>query len=335
MRRKRPATFWIMIIFLALVGMEAVSAMYYFQRGQSGSPFASLVLWHSLKEKVWGQEKPEREKADLYVSDDRFGYLPEKNSTVYKDCWTSTVRYTFGPDKERIIPSPREPRGQILFLGGSETFGTCVRDNENFPYLLATEFWKDWQVQNKAVSGWATHQAFMMLSDSLNSNPPPSLVIYGMTPDHIRKNYLRKSGGTSSSKREWKMPHFEQIQGHLVFQGVVEPSAGMNESLTLRTKENEMTSAYLEAMQKLCLEKNIPFVVIFLPPSDLYPLHVINTFYQSHIPFLNLTALETKGLNPGKDKHPNPDDHRKIAAAIAHSFISDTLAGLEGARYEK
>lgn len=334
MRRKRPVIFWIMVGIVSLGGIEAVSSVYYFQKEQSDSPLAALAIWHSLKKKVWGTERIEQINSSIYVSDDRFGYSPKKNSTVFKNCWTSQVQYTIGPNSERVIPTPQDSRGQILFLGGSETFGSCVADHENYPYILATEYWKDWQVQNRAVSGWATHQAYMALSDSIKSKHPPSLVMYGMTPDQIRKNYLRKSGWQNTSESWRQVPHFELIQGDLVFQGVVGPSAGIEAGLALRTKENEMTAAYLSAMQRMCHEKNIPFVVIFLPPSDRYPLSVFNHFYQANIRFLDLTALEIEGLNPGKDTHPNPDDHRRIAAAIASSFISDILASLEGTRKE-
>ena len=262
-----------------------------------------------------------------HVGDERFGWLPQRNVKFTSDFCGSTAKYTIGPKGERAIPKPKDPIGKILFVGGSFTRGHCVNDNESYPYILATEYWKKWEVENMAVSGFGTHQAYMTLSDSVKSDKPPSVVIYGMIPHHIRRNYLRREWLESIAPRT--LPRFELLNEELVFKGTVGLPSAIDDGPELRKKEFEMTSAYLKAMQKMCAEKNIPFIVIFLPPGSGYPLSVIYTIYKFNILSLDLGILEFEGISK-KNRHPNRMDNRRIAIAIANSFVSDKLHNLEG-----
>jgi len=315
----------IMIVFV-LAMMESVASVYYFQRGNSDYPFAVSQLFHSLKNRMIksGIIKPGRNSS--HVGDERFGWLSKKNVQMFSDYCGFTTKYTTGPNGERAIPKPKDPIGKILFIGGSFTLGHCVNDTENYPYILATEYWNKWEVQNMAVGGFGTHQAYMRLSDSIKSGRPPSMVIYGMIQNHIRRNYLRREWLENIAPR--KLPHFELMNGELVFKGTVGPSSGRENGPELRIKEIEMTAAYMNAMQKMCAEKNIPFLVIFLPGNPNYPPSVIYSLYKSKILFLDLGLLEFEGINK-KDRHPTRIDHRRIATAIANSFVSDKLRNLK------
>jgi len=306
--------------------MESVASVYYFQRGNSDYPFAVGQLFHSLKNRIIKSGIINPKSTSYFVSDNRFGWLAEVNVQFSSDSFGSRVKYTTNSKGGRTIPKPKNPVGQILFIGGSYTSGYGVSDNESYPHILATEYWNKWEVQNMAVSGFGTHQAYMRLSDSIKSGRPPSVVIYGMIQNHIRRNYLRREWLGSIAPH--KLPHFELMNGELVFKGTVGLSSGRENGPELRIKEIEMTAAYMNAMQKMCAEKNIPCLVIFLPPSPNYPLSLIYTLYKSKILFLDLGLLEFEGISK-KDRHPNRIDHRRIATAIANSFVSDKLRNLK------
>jgi hypothetical protein len=78
------------------------------------------------------------------------------------------VSYTIGPEQERYVPAPPQPRGRVVFLGDSMTFGHGVNDDEPYPYLLSRH-WTDLRIVNKAVMGWGTAHAYLALSEELSS----------------------------------------------------------------------------------------------------------------------------------------------------------------------
>ena len=324
----------IKILILVIVGtlgmMEVVASLYYFQKGPHDSPFAVGQMWQGVKMRIMqsGISEGNRERLHVHVNDDELGWSLNPNITVVADCGESKPIYTIDSNKKRFIPKPQDSVGQILFLGGAITFGDCVSDQEAYPAILATEYWKKWDVQNSAVIGWSTTQAYMMLSRALKSDSPPSLVIYGMTPHHLDGNYLRRTWLASHTGNGRKQPYFELMNGELEFQGTVGLSSGIDVGPKLRKKEHEITSAYLKAMQKLCAEKNVPFIVILLPPWDRYPLPVMNTLQKSNFLLLDLTEMEYDAPDPDKENHLKPMFHRRLATAIANSFVSKMLGNM-------
>ena len=326
-KMSKQMVFWLLMVIFVLAVMESLASVYYFQRGNSEYSFAVGQLFHGLKKRMIKSGIIKPETTGSHVDDERFGWLNNKNVQFFSDYCGPTAQYTLGPNGERAIPKPIDPVGKILFVGGSFTFGHCVSDIESYPYILATEYWKKWEVQNIAVSGFGTHQAYMMLSDAIKSDRPPSVVIYGMIPNHIRRNYLSRTWLESIGSR--KLPHFELMNEKLMFMGTVGLSSGIEDGPELRKKEFALTAAYLNAMQKICAENDILFVVLFLPPSSNYSPSVLNPIYKSQILTLDLGILEFEGISP-KDQHPNPKDHRRIAIAIGNSFISEILQKSEG-----
>lgn len=309
--------------------MEGLASFYYFQRGPYDAPFAIVLLVKGLKANLINSGFLAPPPLSYKIGDDRVGWTNKKNVQFSPDYCGRSITYTIGPHEERFIPSPANPIGRILFLGDSFTFGHCVNDHETYPYILATEFWRNWEPRNMSSSGWGTSQAYLKLVDAINSDAPPSMVIYGMISPHVQRNYLRQSHLQVLTASLKKIPHFELVNGELVFHGAVKVPSVLKEGLELRKKEYALTAALLLAMNRICTEKNIPFFVIFLPHSEEYPLHVIHAVYDAHIQFLDLSTLVEEVLSP-RDRHPTPHGHRMIAEAIAHSFISDTLKSING-----
>ena len=175
MFKKNTVIFWVLMITFTLSFMEIFSSIYYFQRwGNYEAPFAVVQLWHSVKKRIDQSGILEQPKLNSrYVNDDRFGWSIRKNKKTVDVCGDNKITYTIDSNKERFIPGPKILAGYIVFLGGSFTFGTCVNDRESYPYILATEHWKNWDIRNAAVGAWGTSQAYLMLSDLIESNTPP------------------------------------------------------------------------------------------------------------------------------------------------------------------
>jgi len=74
-------------------------------------------------------------------------------------------------------------------------------------------------------------------------------------------------------------------------------------------------------MQEKCAEADIPFIVILLPTwKAAWPRAILKTLYRSNIHVLDLAEMTLEGFP--YDGHPNPADHRRIAEAVAKSFVS-------------
>ena len=327
MNKTKQVIFWCLYIVLV---MEIAFSVYYFQTTYD-SPFAVVKAWHDVKGWIIHSGGIRQEKmAPMYTHDFRYGFSHKRNRRRVDDCWDYKTTYTIDSNRERFIPKPKDAAGQIFFIGSSYTFGKCVSDSETYSHILATGYWRNWEVHNSAVIAWGTSQAYIKLSDIINSDASPSMIIYGMTPQVIKRNYLRKEWILGIPVNLRKIPHFEVVNGNLEFQGLAEMSDGLKRGPKLRKKEIELTIAFLSAMQKKCAEKNISFIIVLLPSkhNNNYPRRVIDTLHRSNIPFLDLRQLEYEGLKSDKGQHPSPMDHRRIATAIAKSFISDILINI-------
>jgi hypothetical protein len=329
MDRGKPVMVWIVITIFSLGLMEAAACVYYFQRGSAESAFALGQILHGVKTTISRRGAAKAQGEPVHLNDDTFGWTLRNNLKLAVNCPDSTPTYTTDSNKQRFIAKPTNPAGRILFLGDEITFGHCVGDNELYPSILATEYWKNWEVQNKAVSGWGTTQAFIALSAAMKTDRPPSMVIYGMTPHHIKRNYLRRTWLLKHTEKGRKLPYFEVINDDLVFQGTAGPSSGLEDGPELRRKEHEITVRYLSAMREMCAKKNIPFIVVFLPPSGSYPLAFIDKLYDSNFLRLDLTETAYDASEPGEDNHLKATGHKMVARAIAASFVSNVLVKIE------
>lgn len=259
----------------------------------------------------------------IWERDAQFGYSHMANSSGTHETPDFKVTYTIGGDKERYIPVPESPVGQILFLGGSFTFGHGVNDDENYPYILSTD-WTRWHIVNKAVMGWGTSHAYMALSKVMKSDNPPSMVIYAMIPHHVERNYIRKSWVKIITEHDRGHPHFELIDKNLAFQGVVNGPNSLEDTPGMHDKEIELTKAFLVEMQNICHKHHIPFIVILLRHNVPYAIN--KTLIENNILVLDLSEIKIEGFT--KDEHPNHNDHKRIADAISDSFIPEILKSI-------
>ncbi|MCA9447686.1 MAG: SGNH/GDSL hydrolase family protein [Candidatus Omnitrophica bacterium] len=277
-------------------------------------------------------------KVGIWKYDPVFGYNQRPGATGHFTKGPIDVDYHIDPQGFRVTPDPEDPVGRIVFLGGSFTFGTGVEDDEPYPSILGREYWTDYKVRNRAVTGWGTQHAYLSLLDEMKEEVPPKLVFYGWIAAHRERNYIRRSWVDHIGRR-WgltqnlfgvsdfrKHPHFEIENGELVFKGVVGPKDILDNPPDLREKEISITQKFLKEMDRLCKEKGIPLFLLNLPvqlgsnPLEEsgtieIPDYLLETIEQYGINFIDLQSAH-RGSLPG-DNHPSPETHQAIAEALA------------------
>lgn len=303
----------------AVLAAEVVLRAYFYQESL-GPTLALQRLWRPVRTKLMEVAGLRRPSA-IWQADPELGYTHRPGSEAVHAEHTFRVTYHIGSDGGRLMPSPENPLGRVVFLGGSYTFGHGVEDDETFPYLLARDYWPRWQVANRSAMGWGTVHAYLVLKRELERDDPPAMFVYVMIPHHVGRNYLRRSWMAVAARQKWGHPHFEIVDGELRHMGVVGPEASLPDGPEVAEKEFQLTSAFLGEMARLCAARDVSFALVLLRRD--WPPRVVEAILEHGIRFVDLSQLPIEGIDG--DPHPNPDDHRRIAAAIAESFLTDVL----------
>lgn len=285
---------------------------------------ATIHYLHVMKRSF---EKPIRTRdvygIGIWQTEPKLAYTHIPDSIGVHNTKNFNVTYTIDRNGNRLIPKPENPKGRIIFLGGSMTFGHGVEDDQNYPALLANQYWPDFEVVNKGVVGYGTMQSYMTLLNELKSDTPPSVAVYGFIPHHRIRNYIRKKWVTVLQKNELKHPHFEIKNGLLQFQGLIDTKESLEDTPMVDEKELQLTSAFITAMNEECKKRNIPFIVLLLPTHDQYQERLISTIYKDDIIFLDRSQGRFEGFLT--DEHFNIKDHEALAKALSKSIIYKTL----------
>jgi hypothetical protein len=319
---KKRIIFAAVLLVLNLIVLEVILQISIKYQGIYSSHPVAIVHYLSALTGELEEEKlreiNEAQGPTIWNPDSRFGYLHHPSSSMRYRSPNYDVKYNIDGNGNRVMPVVESPLGRILFLGGSMTFGHGIEDHETYPAVLATNYWPRFQVVNRAINGWGTAHSYLALLEEIASNTPPSLVVYGFIPPHASRNYIRK---------EWvkvvapsKHPHFEIKDGELKYMGVVGVSGSKEGGEEVERKELELTSAFIEAMDKLCREKGIPFVVLLVPTKRPLIPSVIDTLLARDIDFID----QSKGRHEGfpMDAHLNPNDHKALAKVLSKSVVA-------------
>ncbi len=226
------------------------------------------------------------------------------------------ARYSFDDQGWRVMPRPKAPRGEVLMLGCSYTFGTGVQDDETYPAVLATEFWPNYRVVNRGFPMFGTVECWVVLEEFLAREPLPRAVCYGFIDDHLRRNWLRQSW--HAGKRAWgaKVHHVEVENGTLVDHGLVDPSlADKPDSDATLAHEEAITIALVERMAADCRRKQVPFYLLAL--NQRYPItnRVVAAAQAAGVDVIDLREVNNSFFP--HDTHPTAEWDAAIAAAIA------------------
>ena len=318
MAKLKPVLQWITVAVITLLVCELLARGFYFHK--SAEYETGLGYLFSQISQVGSEQIERRTKIGIHQRDDRYGYSHIANSTGVHRSKEFQVTYNIDSNQNRITPDAASPKGRILFLGGSYTFGQGVEDAQNFPYLLG-EKWSEWKIQNAAVMGWGTVHAYLKLQDELNNRPVPAIVIYGFIPHHVKRNYLRKGWVRNLERYDRGHPHLEIIDDKLEFQGVIDGSSEVLDDVgNLKDKEREITYKLITEMAKMCRKYQVPFYVAIL--TDRLGYSTSRFLVENEINVIDLSGVKIKGRQD--DPHPIASDH----ARIAEFFFSQSLDNL-------
>lgn len=260
--------------------------------------------------------------ADIFEVDERYGYRLRPNARGRERTADYDVVYTIDEGGHRITPSPPRPRGTVVLIGDSFTFGTGVADHEVYPHVLGQDYWRDVKVVNNAAGGWGIVQAYVALTDTLAAEPLPSMIIYAMIPDDQFRSYLRSPVTVGVRQR------LEFVDGSLVMMDVPPAGPPTEAPPALVEKELAMNRAMLLDMHRKCAAKGLPFAVVLLQDNGRFAPDLIYTLGERQVPVVDLTRLPYERFT--HDYHPNARDHRHIAQALFDSPITQTLYAAVG-----
>jgi len=270
-------------------------------------------------------------KVGIWGFDETFGFSHIPGSQGVHTTSAYEVTYTIDDKGFRVTPTPENPKGRIVCLGCSFTFGTGVEDWECYPYFLATRYWTEYKVRNRGATAYGTAHAYLGLLEELKEEELPKLVLYGWIHLHKHRNYIRK-GWVAHLENPWtefeqplnindyrKHPHFEIENDRLAFKGVVGVDDLDEDPPDLKEKEVEISRRLIEEMVRVSREKGVPFVVVILPVPDDFP-HDLPDYLTEALQSSGACWIDAREANRGfvaGDWHPNPETHAAIADFIA------------------
>ena len=134
---------------------------------------------------------------DYYTGHDLFGYAPTKDGQftvrrfVDDEVVYDTV-YSINAQGLRVSPIPtgNAARENVLFFGGSVTFGEGVADDQSMPYQVGKVTEGSHQVHNFGFHGYGPHQMLAALEFDVfaeSTSGPVSHVIYQALPEHVAR----------------------------------------------------------------------------------------------------------------------------------------------------
>lgn len=325
MIRVKHGVYYGVMVLLVLGVLELMSSVFYFQYNAE----ESFALSHYIRgfDKS-GKKHPGLKAVGIWQLDERYGFSHIAKKVGTHETADYKVTYTIGKDQERFIPAKPDVERKILFLGGSYAFGQGVADDESYPAILGHNYWNQWAIENRAVMAWGTAHALLALSDALESETPPTAVIYGMIPHHVTRNYIRRSWVKGLAGYGLKHPHFELKESILEYQGVVGPDQSAEDSPVVRQKELALTAAMLTALQEKSAESGIPFIIVLLPKIRVemgWPPQLIRHMTESGMNVLDISEMQLERFSDN-DRHPNIKDHERIAEQIDDSFVTGLIA---------
>ena len=253
----------------------------------------------------------------IHRPDDRYGHVQVPNSSDSERGRGFTVTYTIDGDGYRATPAPARPRATVAFLGDSFTYGWGVNDDQTYPYVLATEHWRDLRVVNAGVEGYGLTQFYLGVVDMLARPPFPSAIIVAIIEDDLRRSHLRPPIIPGPPRRlEW-------IDGRFVSRALQRAPASVADTPELAARETQLAAATVTAMAEAARGKDVPLAVVLLDGGRPFPPDFVYALGRAGVPTLDLTTLGQSTLP--YDVHPDDDGYRMIAGAIAASQLTSLV----------
>lgn len=241
------------------------------------------------------------------------------------------VGYNIDSNGNRRVPKAGAGP-EIIFLGGSFTFGYGVEDAEAYPAVLQRGF-PEWKAVNSGAMAWGTVHAWLKLTQRLKQPGRPAMIVYGFIDHHRQRNWLRRRWLESlRRKNSFENPRVQIVGDRVVWQGLANPEVhGLDDSEAVVEAENEITARLLSEMALNCRREGVPFLVIYLPDgSDAthhHPLQSTFDLLAKEGAFIDLrSVIEHPQARFPNNNHPSAEGHCMIAKELEEPIRLRLLA---------
>ena len=291
--------------------------------------------------------------------DGELGYEPNPGKfSVQKhqgDELVYSQRYTITPQIIRETPLKKLPEScNVVFFGGSFTFGEGVSDHETMPYFFGKEGDGKFNVYNLGFHGYGPHQMLRALeTERLKTvvDGPVHLVIYQGIQDHVDRvagnTWWDHYGPRYTPKPDGSVRYQGPFHGkwYKFFYDLVRHSAlyafVQKHVIQLHAFNSENIPLYLGVLEKsrLAIEINLNahFYVLFWDKGsgDILTDQIVKNFEANRFRLIKISQIipdiqenhELYTISP-YDSHPNATAHHLIGKYLSETFKDSTCESL-------
>lgn len=277
-----------------------------------------LLLRGFFKERLVVHEE---ERALLYRYDSRLGWFPQQNGSR-AFVGSRPITATHNSRGFRDVEHQQSSKPGLLVLGDSFVWGYDVEASERFTEKLRLRM-PGWEVYNLGVSGYATDQELLLLSDQFDYYKPRIVLLVFCTYNDFLDN-----ASNSIFQGAYYKPYFKTTSQGLSLQGVPVPT-----SLSYFSRQHPLlaksylvrltvaafapslvnvpnpTIAIMNQLNEFVTQKGSQLVVGLEQPHD-----ELETYLRmAKIPYVQLDGAERF---PDNGWHWTPDGHTAVSNAI-------------------
>jgi hypothetical protein len=197
--RYAPAPFiWILFLWFAFLVYSAVTSKKTAGKIISLNVGIAVLVLGAYEVHLWtGVRSQQHDEYPTGVASGHpvLGYAPKENTGArHRRTHGAEVDFdvVYSIDSTGLRVSPpydsQNGKGNILFFGGSFTFGSGVNDEETMPYVTGTKTSGDYHIYNFAYRGYGAHQMLSALEHGIVDSViegNPRYVIYQAITDHV------------------------------------------------------------------------------------------------------------------------------------------------------
>jgi hypothetical protein len=253
------------------------------------------------------------------------------------------IQVTILPNGTRLTGFPTEKADkQIVFLGGSFTFGSAISDHETFTWKLQENF-PEIKMLNYGAGAFGTYQSLLLLEEVLSTNSAPLAIFYGLINGHEMRNvagaiWLRDLArfsrrgqvsvpfATVNDKNEL-VRHKPQtysisfLSRHLSTVNVVQELYMKISTWKRESRKRVVTQRVLIEMDKLSRKFGAEFRPVLLLMDESTQKSYHQFFQKNGIQFIDCNyAMEPQFRVPGEG-HPNEKLNTLWAHCISNSIM--------------
>lgn len=219
-----------------------------------------------------------------------YGYISKQGQYTINQNHKNYFTVTNNSKGYRITSQTKEYKAkpEVWMFGCSLTNGWMLNDEETFCWLAQQQL-PDYHICNYGVPSYSNLQSLLQLQELLKTKAAPKLVVLNFAWFHnIRNTYVRyweKSIAPVGMLNGLQIPyarltdnryevkykplvyHAWPLMEYSAFSHFLETSYNRFEDETL-VKSYKVTIAILEDMDRICKEKNIPFIITNVDGSE-------------------------------------------------------------------